>query len=198
MTDLSCFSNNEFKATTWINSILSESSDNESLDNFLSTMTIKLHMVAQDYSEQLETSMVESISNMPRMVNEISRLDERLQYIQKEMNSISDHIHSVDKKSVHGVEELSTFDHLKRNMENCKSILEEHARWNQVVREATYLLESGGILSETAKRLTQSLLFLPSIFLISLVIIELKRCINLWLFLKTCLVMKNDKKLAKQ
>lgn len=153
MTDLSSFSKNDFRATQWINSLVDEVPEGESLENFLSTISLKLHIAAQDYSEQLETAMVESMSAMPRMVSEIARLEDQLHAVQNEMRSISDHIHSVDKKSVAGIEELSRLDHLKSNMEKCKSTLAEHARWNQIVREAKQLLEGGGILSETADRI---------------------------------------------
>jgi hypothetical protein len=124
------------------------------LEGYISSVGMKLHMAAQDYSEQLETAMMESMSTMPRMVSEINRLQEQLGSVQEEMKVISDHIHSVDDRSVAGVEELSKLDYIKTNMEKCRATLEEHARWSQLVREARTLLEGGGgELSETADRI---------------------------------------------
>jgi hypothetical protein len=150
MTDLSSFSNNEFKATSWINSIIEDIPEGENLESYVTAISMKLHIAAQDYSEQLETAMVESISTMPRIVSEINRLEDQLKSVQSEMQNISNHIHAVDKTSISGVEELSRLDHLKLNMEKSKSTLEEHARWSQLVREAKRLLDSGDMLSETA------------------------------------------------
>ncbi len=152
MTDLSSFSKNDFSSTIWINSLLEEVPDGDSLDSFLTSVGMKLHISAQDYSEQLEASMVESMTTMPRMASDIARLEDQLRAVHNEMRSISDHLHTVDKKSVAGVEELSRLDHLKTIMEKCKSTLEEHARWSQVEREAKQLMESGGVLSETADK----------------------------------------------
>jgi hypothetical protein len=154
MNDLSVFSANEFNSTRWINQIVDEMQSGENLEGYISSVGMKLHMAAQDYSEQLETAMMESMSTMPRMVSEINRLQEQLGSVQEEMKVISDHIHSVDDRSVAGVEELSKLDYIKTNMEKCRATLEEHARWSQLVREARTLLEGGGgELSETADRI---------------------------------------------
>lgn len=114
------------------------------MEGYFSALAMKLHLTAQDYSEQLETAMVESMSSMPRMVTEINRLEDQLQGIRAEMQNLSEHINAVDKRSIAGVEELSRLDGLKSSMETCKSTLEEHARWSQLVREARQPLESGG------------------------------------------------------
>lgn len=154
--DLSSFSRNDFHATNWINKLIQEIPEGENVESIISSMSMKLHMAAQDYSEQLETAMVESMSTMPRMVSEISRLQDQLKSMQDEMRVISDHIHSVDQRSVSGVEELSRLDHIKSNMDKCRSTLEEHARWSLLVREARLLLEGSGELAETADRFVNS------------------------------------------
>lgn len=153
MTDLSSFSSNDFNSTQWINAQLKDVPHGETLEGFLSSLSMKLHLAGSDYSELLETAMVESMSTMPRLVAEINRLDDQLKAIHAEMKNLSDQINTVDKKSLTGVEDLSRLDSLKSSLERCKSTLEEHARWSQLVREARQLLESGGTLSETADRL---------------------------------------------
>jgi hypothetical protein len=150
--DLSVFSASEFNSADWINKIISDLPENENIETFISSVNMKLHMTGQDYSEQLETAMIESMSTIPRVVLEINRLQDQLHSVQDEMKLISQHIHSVDQRSVHGVEELSRLDHIKTNMESCRSTLEEHTRWNQLAREARVLLEGSGDLSETADR----------------------------------------------
>jgi archaellum component FlaC len=97
---------------------------------------MKLHIMSQDYTDQLETSMVESMSTMPRILNEINKIEVQLKLTEREMNSVSTQLNTFDERNFSGVEDLSRLDFAKFNMEKCKSTLEEHARWSQLVREA--------------------------------------------------------------
>eukprot|EP01039_Chlorochromonas_danica_P008738 gene8738-9631_t len=153
MTDLSSFSSNDFNASVWINTQLEDIPHGETVESLLTSLSMKLHLAAQEHSEQQETAMVESMATMPRIVAEIGRLEDQLQVIHHEMRNLSEHVNTVDNRGITGVEELSRLDALKTSMEKCKSTLEEHARWSQLVREARLLLESGGTLSETADRI---------------------------------------------
>ena len=55
MADLSAFSNSNFVSTDWINAALKERPDGETLESQLAQLSMKLHVIAQDYSDQLET-----------------------------------------------------------------------------------------------------------------------------------------------
>ena len=152
MADLSAFSNDNFNTIAWVNGALREKQDEESMESYLASLSMKLHIISQDYSDQLETGMVEAISTMPRMISEISRLEDTLHSIEAEMSNLASQLRALDNKNVAGIEDLSRLDTLKVNMENCKSTLEEHARWSQLVREAKTFLEGGGRLSDCADR----------------------------------------------
>jgi hypothetical protein len=54
MADLSAFSHQSFEARRWIDEMLREKSDEETLDSFLATLVMKLHVVSQEYTDQLE------------------------------------------------------------------------------------------------------------------------------------------------
>ena len=94
--------------------------------------------------------MVEAMTTIPRVLSDISRIEEVLCDLDAEMNSLAQQLRAFDERNVAGVEDLSRLDTLKSNMEKCKATLEEHARWSQVVREAKSLLEIGDNLSDTA------------------------------------------------
>lgn len=96
--------------------------------------------------------MTEAMSTMPRMVQSISRMQDTIASIEAEMANLASQLQDFDQRNVVGVEDLSRLDTLKTNMETCKATLEEHARWNQLVREARTIMESGGRLSESADR----------------------------------------------
>lgn len=176
MTDLSAFSSDSFNIATWINGALQERPDDEALESYLAQLAMKLHIISQDYTDQLETGMcacihfrvdyieeyclnisnitgmVEAMTTMPRVLSDIARIEETLKNVDSEMSSLASQLRAFDQKNVAGVENLSTLDTLKVNMEKCKATLEEHARWSQVVREANTFLESGGRLSDSADR----------------------------------------------
>ena len=151
--DITSFSNDTFSATSWLNNAIKEKHDDESLETYLASMAMRLHLLSQDYSDQLETGMVEAMSTMPRNLSDINRLGDQLKSVQDEMASLSEQLAVFDQKNVNGVEDLSRLDTLKTNMEKCKATLEEHARWSQVVREAKNFLEGGGRLSDSADRI---------------------------------------------
>lgn len=158
MADLTSFSSSTYECTDWINDALRDVPAEESVESYLSSLTMKLHIMSQDYTDQLETSMVESMTAMPRLLSDITRLEEQLKDVQTEMQSLSNQLNAFDQRNVVGVEDLSRLDTLKANMEECKATLEEHARWSQLVREAKNLLEGGGRLSDSADRLVTYLI----------------------------------------
>jgi len=96
--------------------------------------------------------MVEAMTSIPRVMSDVSRIEEVLKLVDIEMNELANQLRAFDQRNVAGVEDLSRLDTVKTNMENCKSTLEEHARWSQLVREAKTLLESGEKLMDTADR----------------------------------------------
>ena len=96
--------------------------------------------------------MIDAIGSMPRAVNEISRMEESLRNLDAELLQLTQQLSSFDERNATSVEELSRLDALKTNIETCKSTLEEHARWNQLVRESWMLLENGGRLADSADR----------------------------------------------
>ena len=97
--------------------------------------------------------MVEATTIMPRILGEVSRIEDVLKSLESEMNTLAAQLKAFDQRNVVGVEDLSRLDTLKSNIEKCKATLEEHARWSQLVREAKTFMESGGRLSDSADRL---------------------------------------------
>ena len=57
MADISAFSNPTFDPSAWINSVLNNKPDEEPLESYLATLAMKIHVVAQDYTDQLENGL---------------------------------------------------------------------------------------------------------------------------------------------
>ena len=176
MADISAFSKASFDPSSWVNSVLKNKPEEESLESYLAGLAMKIHVVAQDYTDQLENgmyyilrrsicmcflirgafaAMVDAITSMPRVAAEVGRMEEALRNVDTELLYLTNQLASFDDKNATAVEELSRLDTLKLNIETCKGTLEEHARWNQMVREAWLLLENGGRLSDAADRYGQ-------------------------------------------
>lgn len=153
MADLSAFSSASYETAGWVNDALKEKPAEEPLEAWLAALAMKLHILSVDLTDQLETGMVEAMSTMPRVLAEVSRIEETLRGVDGNVNDLAAQLRTFDQRNVAGVEDLSRLDTLKSNMEKCKATLEEHARWSQLVREAKAFLEGGGRLSDSADRI---------------------------------------------
>ena len=125
----------------------------DGFEGYLASLAMRLHLLGQEYTDQLEAGMVDAIQTIPRVQNDIMRIEDVLKGVNGEMQELAAQLQDFDQRNVAGVEELSRLDMLKKNMEKCKGILEEHARWSQVVREAKTFLEGGGRLADSADRI---------------------------------------------
>ena len=152
-TDELAFSRDDFDASAWINTTLEERQGDDGFEGYLASLAMRLHLLGQEYTDQLEAGMVDAIQTIPRVQNDIMRIEDVLKGVNGEMQELAAQLQDFDQRNVAGVEELSRLDMLKKNMEKCKGILEEHARWSQVVREAKTFLEGGGRLADSADRI---------------------------------------------
>lgn len=134
---------------------------------------------------------MEAVALMPRTISEIHRMQEVLGVLDREMADLSTQLSEFDQRNISGVEDLSRLDTLKLNMEKCRDTLEEHARWNQLVREAKTMMESGGHFSDSADRFEKiSNSHLPSSDTLST--LDLKPFKTLSRSCITCPAMKRD------
>ena len=64
MADLTAFSGRTFETTQWINNTLRDRPEEEHLESYLASIAMKLHIISQDYTDQLETG-----TNKKKIVN---------------------------------------------------------------------------------------------------------------------------------
>ena len=62
--DLSAFSNKVFDASSWINTTVKERPEDETLETYLAALAMKLHIMSQDYTDQLETGKCIKLTNL--------------------------------------------------------------------------------------------------------------------------------------
>ena len=66
MADLSAFSSDSFHISTWINGALRERPEEEALESYLAQLAMKLHIISQDYTDQLETGIFFHLKKVKR------------------------------------------------------------------------------------------------------------------------------------
>ena len=56
--DFSAFANQTFDTASWINTTINERPEDEALEAYLASLAMKLHIISQDYKDQLETGKI--------------------------------------------------------------------------------------------------------------------------------------------
>jgi len=159
MSDLSAFRDDSFSSCEWINEAVSDMTDDEKIDSFLASTAMKLHMVSQEYTDQLESSMMEFMSIVPKTLHLLNDTEESIASVQQNLESMngsagaSASMNVFDKTAMlPNIDDLSRLDITKSNMKKCIDVLKEHAYWNQLVRETSLFLENGGRLVDVAEK----------------------------------------------
>lgn len=68
VSNLSDFSDSQFNAYDWINSSMEMMGNNEDMDSFLSGLSMKIQILAQDCGDTIESEMVSLLDKLPNMV----------------------------------------------------------------------------------------------------------------------------------
>jgi len=63
MADFGAFSSSAFHTNAWINAALKDRNEEEPLDTYLAQLAIKIHIISQDYTDQLENGMLLILMN---------------------------------------------------------------------------------------------------------------------------------------
>lgn len=68
VSNLSDFSDSQFNAYDWINSSMEMMGKNEDMDSFLSGLSMKIQILAQDCGDTIESQMGSLLDKLPNMV----------------------------------------------------------------------------------------------------------------------------------
>lgn len=74
MADLTAFSSTTFNTSRWVNNSLRDRPEEEALESYLASLAMKLHIISQDYTDQLETGEIIFFVMFVRLYMDISRL----------------------------------------------------------------------------------------------------------------------------
>ncbi|KAH8052636.1 DNA topoisomerase VI subunit A [Aureococcus anophagefferens] len=124
----------EQDVTAWVNGVLSEASaDGASVDAKISSVSMKLQIMAADLNDELEGHMEELIEAAPRALGDVGSVsraraaDEELSAVQRQPTA------RARRREVRTLDEL---DRLKTHLEAVGATLREAASWQAAARRA--------------------------------------------------------------
>ena len=97
------------------------------------------------------------MTTMPRILSDVSRIEEVLKNIETEMQSLATQLRTFDLRNVAGVEDLSRLDNLKNNMEqvgaDLRTVRQSHANASKQIpiRSGTLYYSVQGNLGRACK-----------------------------------------------
>ncbi|EKU21277.1 conserved oligomeric golgi complex subunit 7 [Nannochloropsis gaditana CCMP526] len=87
--DLAPFSQHTFDARAWVESILTpEKRDGETLDAYVSAVSMQLQLLAQELNGELERGMMELTGSLPRAMTELCLLETSGRSLEQELGHV--------------------------------------------------------------------------------------------------------------
>ncbi|TFJ83551.1 hypothetical protein NSK_005147 [Nannochloropsis salina CCMP1776] len=160
--DLAPFSQPTFDARAWVESILTpEKRDGETLDAYVSAVSMQLQLLAQELNGELERGMMELTGSLPRAMTELCLLETSGRSLEQELGHVlAQAVKAQDGREGGGegraededpVQILAQLHKVKLNMSLCRDTLMEAAHWQRTVREVTERFAEGA-LGQTEER----------------------------------------------
>ncbi|XP_050676778.1 conserved oligomeric Golgi complex subunit 7 isoform X2 [Leptidea sinapis] len=140
--DLKTFASDDFDPKQWINKAWSLSGNQEK-EIFVANAVTRLQLYMKQLNNSLDETTTQIMSSMPRVVQEMHRLQVQGGALQHQLENLERHVLSVEQQTGHSIESLQRIDVLKSRLENAVSALREGDKWAALASALEEVLEGG-------------------------------------------------------
>ncbi|KAK2653534.1 hypothetical protein Ddye_013390 [Dipteronia dyeriana] len=145
MLDLGPFSDEKFDPKKWINSACQTRHLDDSLDNHLVDLEMKLQMVSEEIAASLEEQSGASLLRVPRATRDVVRLRDDAVSLRGSVSGILQKLKKAEGSSAESIAALAKVDTVKQRMEAAYETLQDAAGLTQLSSTVEDVFASGDL-----------------------------------------------------
>ncbi|KAH9678405.1 Conserved oligomeric Golgi complex subunit 7 [Citrus sinensis] len=145
MLDLGPFSDEKFDPKKWINSACQTRHSQDSLDNHLVDLEMKLQMVSEEISASLEEQSASALLRVPRATRDVVRLRDDAISLRGSVSGILQKLKKAEGSSAESIAALAKVDTVKQRMEAAYETLQDAAGLTQLSLTVEDVFASGDL-----------------------------------------------------
>ncbi|KAK0598637.1 hypothetical protein LWI29_036535 [Acer saccharum] len=145
MLDLGPFSDEKFDPKKWINSACQTRHSDDSLDNHLVDLEMKLQMVSEEIAASLEEQSGAALLRVPRATRDVVRLRDDAVSLRGSVSGILQKLKKAEGSSAESIAALAKVDTVKQRMEAAFETLQDAAGLTQLSSTVEDVFASGDL-----------------------------------------------------
>ncbi|KAI9160043.1 hypothetical protein LWI28_004534 [Acer negundo] len=145
MLDLGPFSDEKFDPKKWINSACQTRHSDDSLDNHLVDLEMKLQMVSEEIAASLEEQSGAALLRVPRATRDVVRLRDDAVSLRGSVSGILQKLKKAEGSSAESIAALAKVDTVKQRMEAAYETLQDAAGLTQLSSTVEEVFASGDL-----------------------------------------------------
>ncbi|TXG70695.1 hypothetical protein EZV62_005630 [Acer yangbiense] len=145
MLDLGPFSDEKFDPKKWINSACQTRHSDDSLDNHLVDLEMKLQMVSEEIAASLEEQSGAALLRVPRATRDVVRLRDDAVSLRGSVSGILQKLKKAEGSSAESIAALAKVDTVKQRMEAAYETLQDAAGLTQLSSTVEDVFASGDL-----------------------------------------------------
>ncbi|KAL5744305.1 hypothetical protein ACOSP7_027165 [Xanthoceras sorbifolium] len=145
MLDLGPFSDEKFDPKKWINSACQTRHSDDSLDNHLVDLEMKLQMVSEEIAASLEEQSAAALLRVPRATRDVVRLRDDAVSLRGSVSGILQKLKKAEGSSAESIAALAKVDTVKQRMEAAYETLQDAAGLTQLSSTVEDVFASGDL-----------------------------------------------------
>jgi hypothetical protein len=136
-----------FDPKKWINETLSSIPPGESVEDYVSSLRIKLQVIATELSASLEDLKLQCVSRMPKAIREIETIKKEIGTLKTKINKIQTKLEATqDSNTEKSIQVLTELEQIKTRMESCNNVLFEASKFTNLTKSIDQVFEKQDVV----------------------------------------------------